>query len=307
MAAPTGSERVLTIAIDRFYPESIDVDSEGTLYVGSAGLGGIWKIRAGTSQIEQFIAPAAGRTRAIFGVRVDERHRTLWACSNELGERTPELPTEKVGIAIGKFDSRTGRVIATIPLPDGTFCNDVAVARDGTAYISDTSGARIFRVTPNGKAATVWLPPTTLGKFGKVDIDGIAIGADGQLYFNSFRQGGLYRVALSQSGPRKVERLRSSRPAERADGLRLAKNGGLYMVEGSGVLSRLDIGDTNVTLAQIGSKFDGPTGLAPTSRGIWVTEGRISGLFNKSAERPGAPFVLRFVPFEHTGTAGHKR
>ena len=305
LAAAGSKQDDIAIGTERFYPESIDVDAKGTLYVGSAGRGGIWKIRRGSSQVEQFVAPASGRTRAIFGVRVDERHRTLWACSNELRERTPELPVAKVGIAIAKFDLRTGRAIATIPLPAETFCNDIAVARDGTAYISETSGTRIFRVTPGSKTATVWLPPSALAKFGKVDVDGIAIGADGKLYFNSFRQGGLYRVSLSGSGPRKVERLKSSRTAERADGLRLARNGSLYMVEGSGVLSRLDIRGTNVRLVQVGGKFDGPTGLAPTSSGIWVTEGRISGLFTKSAERPAAPFMLRFVPFERHIKAGH--
>ncbi|HEV2992209.1 MAG TPA: hypothetical protein VG759_27490 [Candidatus Angelobacter sp.] len=58
------------------------------------------------------------------------------------------------------FNRETGKPIAAIPLPNPfapspLFLNDVAVAEDGTAFISDNANGGIFKVDPSGNASVV--------------------------------------------------------------------------------------------------------------------------------------------------------
>ena len=53
-------------------------------------------------------------------------------CSNNLEDKGEAT-------SVKAFDLKTGALKATYPVPgDGGFCNDIAVAPDGTAYIADT-------------------------------------------------------------------------------------------------------------------------------------------------------------------------
>ena len=296
-ASQAAPHRTIAIPAERFFPESIDADRDGALYVGSAGLGGVWKIGVGQTAPKPFVRPGAAKGRAIFVVKVDRAHRTVWACSNELDDPLPGLPATKVGSTLGKFDLATGRPVASIALPPHTFCNDIAVAPDGTAYVSDSDSFRIFRVRPGSSVAETWLAPSVLARFGKVDIDGLAIGRDGRLYFNTYEQGDLYRVQLTRAKPRSVERLSTSRAIEHADGMRASADGTLYMVEGSGALTRLEIRGRRVILHAIGGTFDRPASLALTRDGIWVAETRIEDLFTNPVKTSG-PFMLRRVAFD---------
>ena len=45
------------------YPESLSAAADGTLYVGSAGAGGVLKVAPGSLKAEQWIAPAAFGSR----------------------------------------------------------------------------------------------------------------------------------------------------------------------------------------------------------------------------------------------------
>src|SRR5579862_3211922 len=66
------------------FPESITSTSDGTLYVGRVGDGGIVRIKPRTAESTVFVRPGASDSRSILGVFADEASRTLWACSNEL-------------------------------------------------------------------------------------------------------------------------------------------------------------------------------------------------------------------------------
>lgn len=82
---------------------------------------------------------------------------------------------------IRMFDIRTGAPAGEIRVPDAQWLNDIAVARDGTLYASQTgtpdgkSPMRIYKVAPDGQAA-VFLEGAPLSL-----PNGVAIGNDGSI------------------------------------------------------------------------------------------------------------------------------
>ena len=68
---------------DRAYPESITAAPDGTLYVSSPAVGGVWRIKPQTADVEEWIKPGAFGTRSTLGVLVDKKANLLWVCSND--------------------------------------------------------------------------------------------------------------------------------------------------------------------------------------------------------------------------------
>lgn len=84
------------------------------------------------------------------GMRVDAKRLVFWVCSN-YGYPSESLEKEKVPFGsamVSKYDLKTGKLIKNYPLPaEGKhFLNDVALAPDGTAYLSDSHVPGVFRV-----------------------------------------------------------------------------------------------------------------------------------------------------------------
>src|SRR5258708_39094147 len=76
----------LSIALPgvRAFPESITSTSDGTLFIGRLGEGGIVRANPRTGEAALFVAPGASGSRSITGVFADDASGTLWACSNGL-------------------------------------------------------------------------------------------------------------------------------------------------------------------------------------------------------------------------------
>lgn len=84
-----------------------------------------------------------------------------------------------------------GSLQGTYPLPERSFCNDIAPAADGTAYIADTSGARLMRLKPGATELETWHADASLG-----GVDGLSFDAGGELYINNVMTGKLHRVGI---------------------------------------------------------------------------------------------------------------
>src|SRR5260221_342381 len=68
----------------RAFPESITSTSDGTLFIGRLGDGGIVRANPRTGAVAVFVAPGAAGSRSITGVFADVASQILWACSNDL-------------------------------------------------------------------------------------------------------------------------------------------------------------------------------------------------------------------------------
>lgn len=140
------------------FPESVTSTSDGTLYVGSFNLGGVTKVAPG-GKPEQLVKPGAGGSRSTLGVLADEKSGTLYVCSNDLSGSGVAGPSDTKGAWLKTFDLKSGAPQGSFALSTPkSFCNDIVVGSDGTAYVTDSFAPIIYSLKPGGTALAT-LPP----------------------------------------------------------------------------------------------------------------------------------------------------
>src|ERR1700691_4790686 len=271
MAASVYAEPITEITLPgtRIFPESITSTSDGTLIVGSLGHGNVLRIAPGSTTGEEWIKPGTGGLNQVLGVYADQKGKTLWVCSNNLqnkGEATSAMA----------FDLKTGAVKGTYPLPgDGVLCNDIAVAANGTAYVTDTRQGSVLMLKPGAKNLEIAAKDPLLA-----GADGLAFGDKTILYVNSVTAGKLLRVDLgpdvkAESGA-EVQR---SRPLDRPDGMRAIGKNRLLLAENSGKMSIVTFQGPelqNATITTIKEGLESTPGVTATRGMAWIVEGKLN-------------------------------
>jgi hypothetical protein len=284
---------------ERAFPESISAAPDGTLYVSSLASGGVVRIKPGASTAEQWIKPGAFDSRSTFGVLVDERYNLLWVCSNDMSGKGVPGPSSIPGSFLKGFDLATGQGKVSAALPGSqNLCNDMAIAADGSIYVTNSRAPQILRLKPDGKDLEVFLedkqfePP----KDG-VGLDGIAIGGDGDIYVNTFSKGELFHIEMHEGRPGKVMRLGTSRRLKFPDGLRPLSDETFLMAEGGDTLDRVSVDGDKVAIETLKDGLAEPTAVAKVRQTAWVAEGQLSHLFDPAANGPPRlPFRIIGVP-----------
>jgi sugar lactone lactonase YvrE len=271
---------------ERAYPESLSSGSDGTLYIGRAGDGGIVRKRSG-SPSEIWIAPGAFGSRSIFGVLVDERAGMLWVCSDNMTSYGIASPGSGKS-ALKGFDLKTGQGKFSAELPgDNRFCVDIAVASDGAVYIGEGTGS-ILKLDPDAHTFQTFVSDPQLE-----DVDGIAFGADGNLYVNTYAGGGFLRIDVKNTPAGKVTKLHTPRPLSHPDGMRTLTGNTFLMVEGAGTLDQVSIQGDTVSLKELKSGLREPAAVTQVGHTAWVAETQISAMIDtKTPHRPVLPFQV---------------
>jgi len=277
----------------RIFPESITSDPAGNLYTSSNG-GTIYRVRKGAKQAEPWIRPdATNGIHSLFGVYADDKAKTLWACA------IPNLfatPRESGPSAVKTFDLATGAFKASyeIPADKPAACNDIAVARDGTVYATETLSGRLFVLRPGAKALAMFAESPDL-----VGVDGIAIAADGAIYVNNVRKQLFQRVNRNADGGYAgLTSLTLSDKLNGPDGLRAI--GGNRFLQGEGPGGRVAIitvsGDS-ATVTPLRTGLDGSVGVTRVGQVAYAIEGKIGYLVDPKlkGQDPG-PFIIRAIP-----------
>lgn len=290
---------VIDLPGKQVFPESVTSTSDGTLYVGSVADGGVLRVSAGNSIVRQWIRPGDYGTGATFGLLADERSQTLWVCSNDVSAFGIASPGTVKGSVLVGFDLKTGKGKVRAALGGkSTFCNDIAIGPDGSAYVTNSSAAQILRLKPGSSTLEVWSadPQFTPAAPG-LGLNGIAFGGDGNLYVNTYRPAGVYRVAVKDGVAGKVSKLNTSRALELADGMRSLGGNQFAMIEGVGRLDRLTVAGDTVAVETLRDGFSVPTGVTISGDSAWVAEGQLSYLFNPAEKgRQRLPFRVYAVP-----------
>ncbi len=265
-AAPAITE--ITLPGTRIFPESITSTPDGTLYVGSLGHGDVSRILPRSTTVVDWIKPGTGGLNQVLGVYADEKSRTMWVCSNNLANKGE--PTAAMA-----FDLKTGQHKGTYVLPgEGSLCNDIAVAANGTAYFTDTRQGSVLMLKPGSKALEIAAKDPLLA-----GADGLAFGEKTILYVNSVTAGKLLRLDLGPDGKAKsVVELKLSRPIERPDGMRTIGKNRLLLAENSGKMSIVTFSGPGLQNAVITTIKEGlvMTPAVTATRGMaWIVEGKL--------------------------------
>jgi streptogramin lyase len=285
---------------DRVFPENITSTKDGTLYVGSLGSGGIIRIKRGAAKADVWIKPGAFGSRSIFGVLADERSNTLWLCSNDISALGVVIASTETGSSLKGFDLKTGQGKVSAKLPgDHTFCNDIAIGADGSAFVTNSAAPQILRLPPGSNQLEVWADdPLLAPPAGGAGLDGIVFGSSGSLYVDTYTTGELFRVDVADGKPGKVTKLELSRPLTLSDAIRPLGGNEFLIIEGAGRLDRMHIQGDSAVIETLKEGYAVPTGVAVVGQTAWVSEGQLSYLFDpaKKGETPNLPFHIYSVP-----------
>jgi hypothetical protein len=127
------------------FPESLTATAAGDILIGSFGNGAIYRARKGEHVAKVWISPQTSGMISVLGVLADESTGTLYACSTAL--TAPPETADKLS-ALRTFDLKTGAPKGNYPMPGGgrAICNDIAIGKDGAAYVSETRDGGIMRL-----------------------------------------------------------------------------------------------------------------------------------------------------------------
>ena len=212
-----------------FIPEGIEYDAtNGRILTGSLSEGSIFQIhpdgRVTTAVTDADLVSSVG-------IEVDAaRNRLLVTNSNS-------AVFEGVGTGqamLGVYDLSTGARIemidlaATIegaPADMAHFANDVAVAADGTAYVTDTFAGIVYRVDSNYRASVFYQP----GGGATLGFNGIVVHPDGYLLVAGGET--LWKVPLGS--PDEAAPVQLPETIQGQDGVVWMANGSLAIVSNS--------------------------------------------------------------------------
>jgi sugar lactone lactonase YvrE len=290
----------ISIPGDRVFPESITSSADGTVYIGSMAQGQIYRVASGKDTAEPWIRQGTGDLISVVGVLADDRSGTLWACSSDMTKFGVSFPGSPAETALKAFDLKTGAPKGSYPFPEGKgFCNDIAIGRDGAAYVTDTFTPRILRLKQGAVQIETWVENPVFGTTG-ANLDGIAFGGDNNLYVNTFEGFKLFRVTVGpDDSAGAITELRTSQPLDHPDGIRLLEGQSFLMIEGAGRLDRVDISGDTAKLTVLKDGMNGPVSVTRTGNTAWALEGQLKLLFDpsKSTVKPD-PFRAIAVQLE---------
>jgi sugar lactone lactonase YvrE len=287
-AMDTAGPGDIPISGSRVFPESITSDAAGNLYNSSTG-GTIYRTLAGSRTAEPWIEPdAENGLTSLFGLMADDGRELLWACNNpnifagETGQSSLLAFGLADGLRKGRYDFPSGAPAA---------CNDIAVAADGTVWVTETSGGRIFVVRPDAEELALFAEGEEL-----VGIDGIAFAEDGALYINNVRQNLFQRVNRAADGSYAgLTNLTVPVTLGGPDGLRPL--GGNRFIQGEGQSGRvavLEVSGDTAAMADVATGLNGPVGVTVVGDTAYVVEGKIGYLFDPALRvQDPDPFAIR--------------
>jgi sugar lactone lactonase YvrE len=261
----------IAFADGRIFPESLTSTKDGTIYFGSLGQDSVYRATPNASTAETWIRPKSNGLQTVLGVLADEGAGTLWVCASATGGRDGAPLVGET--ALKAFSLKDASFKASYAFPGGGLCNDVAVARDGTVYVTDTTGARVLRLKKGASALDVWAADAALLN----TADGIAVLADGSVYVNSVGQGFLVRVPVNPDGSAgHIVKLETTRPLMRPDGMRSVGPKTLLLVEGEGRLDEVTINGGTAEIKVLKDGLVGPTAVTFVGGMAYVSEARLN-------------------------------
>jgi sugar lactone lactonase YvrE len=223
------------IAEPSVVPEGIAYDAAGRRFFVGSLRGSIWQIGM-DSKVAPFVKPAGRELREVLGLKVDAVRGLLW-CAHGVFPDQPPPPTPKPDTGVGgvnAYDLATGALRVTAMLDERPMLhgfNDLAVARGGDVYVTDTERSALYRI----KAGTQTLEAFWTGR-GMTFVNGLQLSPDERVLYVAHVEG----ISAVDLATREATRLRigSEMTVGSIDGLAW-HNGALIGVQNSPNLARV--------------------------------------------------------------------
>jgi sugar lactone lactonase YvrE len=247
-------------------PEGVQYDEANKrFYVSSRTKGTIGTVRDDSTYTE---FGKDNQLISTIGLNLDAgRQRLLAAVSdNGFNPSFVNQPTLRKLAALAIFNTSTGALTRFVDLgglrPTGShFANDIAVDKDGNAYITDSMSPIIYKVDLQG-TASVFLENNQLSGGTGFGLNGIVYHPDGYLLTAKTSDGTLFKVPISN--PAGFTTVAKSQNLTGADGLLLFDNNTLLVVAGSqSTVFRMTTADAWANTATMGSFATGA--VSPTT------------------------------------------
>lgn len=245
----------------RLYPEGIAYSAQlDKFLVTSIPFGKIGTVGKDGSYSDLLTAP---ELIAAIGMKVAGGR--IFVCNSDQGRSIRSTPaTTRQTAELLVFDLNTRQLIrrtdldALLPASDPNFANDVTLAPDGTAYVTDSFSPVIYKVNPDGTASILVRDDTRFSSpaFG---LNGIAYHPNGYLIVANAGQGKLYKVDLQNGNTVTEVGNISMLPG---DGITFL-NGDLYVVTGGTRVAQVRSTDNWQTASIL--KFDATGYLGATT------------------------------------------
>ena len=235
VAAGAGLPDVITAERGGFIPEGIEYDqANGRFLTGSLSEGSIFEIALDGSVTAVITDPALVSS---VGIEVDEPRDRLLAANSD---RAAFGGASQGQAMLGVFSLTTGERIAMVDLgaallggEEAFFANDVAVADDGTAYVTDTMRNVVYAVGTDYE-------PSVFHAFEGVEgmsLNGIEWHPDGYLVIADSGNGRFYRLSTEPGSNPQMIAVPEALPG--ADGIVWRADGALAVVQNSATDGRV--------------------------------------------------------------------
>ncbi|MGZ9101172.1 MAG: SMP-30/gluconolactonase/LRE family protein [Brevundimonas sp.] len=164
--------------------ESVARGGDGALILSSVWLGRLYRAET-DGRLSTMLE--ADPEMGFYGLAADPERGVLYAVSAERPSRTGPK-----GTSLLKIDLATGAEIdrATPPAPEHRF-GDVGIGPDGSAYVADSRGVRIFVWRPGRPLETLAILPE------RASPQGMAVSPDGRWLIVADYRTGLHRIDLA--------------------------------------------------------------------------------------------------------------
>jgi len=271
-------ERINFVA-DRQYPEGIAYSSQLSKFlVTSIPLGKIGTVGTDGQYQDLITAP-----ELISGIGMKVAGNRVFVCNSDRGTSIKSIPAGNAqtaellvfNLSTRQLERRTD-LAALIPPADRNFANDVTLAPDGTAYVTDSFSPVIYKVAPDGTASVLLRDEINFSStsFG---LNGILYHPGGYLIVANTGQGKLFKVDLQNGNAVSEITGIGSLPG---DGLTLLNND-LYVVTGGARVAQLRTTDNWQSASII--KFDegvytGATTSVAVNNQIYTLNARIGAI-----------------------------
>ena len=273
-------------------------------YFGDVNDRSVW-VRAKDGSLRR-LTPEGDALYGVFGIAIDESTGTLWAATSAVPAMRGFTADQDGTAALAEIDLESGAVRRTFPVvrragdQQSHVFGDLAIAADGSVFVTDSGGVTLWRLPPGGAALEPFAESAEFLSLQGIALlpENVAVVAD--------HASGLLRVDL---GTRKVQPLDA--PPDTSliglDGLTLTPEGKVLAIQNGlrpNRILRIDLEGAADSVAAVAVLESGHITMAAPSLGCLGPDGDFYYVGNAGWTRfentDGQPSTPRQVPIFRT-------